>query len=175
MSGSAEHLIIEQFDLLRANLDDTGLALLCSLSMIGPPERKQPEMGQHVADSTRREDILACYSQTIGSLGLWVCAHAGMACDSQNVVRSWFLLYCEEDAGPLIGSHVTSRQGPINRAEPDMVVQNNKVERSHAWSSCTGQCCNAGDHAMAEHVSYHRWVSLHHAPLEGLHNPRQRF
>ena len=60
VSDSASLIIVEELGLLRDDLDDAGLAFLSGLGVIAAPERELPNVGQRVADSTGRQNVLAC-------------------------------------------------------------------------------------------------------------------
>src|SRR2546427_654280 len=122
----------------------------------------------------RRQDVLACRSKVIGTLCLLVCSHAGSASDPQNPLVTRILLHLEEDAHPRVGLDVASREGPIDRAEPDVAVQVDKVERIDARSPVAGKGGDAGDHGPPHDVEHGGVGSFHLSPLVSFRNPRRQ-
>src|SRR5215831_10317925 len=85
-SGSGALIIVEELGLLRGDLDNAGLAFLHILGDIGAPERELPHVCQDIADSTGRQEVLACSSKVIGTLYLLLRSHAGPASDPYDLV-----------------------------------------------------------------------------------------
>ena len=157
----------------RGDLDDAGLAFLRTLGRIVESERELPDVGQVVADSAGRQEVLTCNSKIIGTLYPLVRLHAGPAADAEDPVGASILLHLEEDAYPRIGLDVASRQGPLDRAEPDAAVRRDKVERVDARSLVARKGGDAGDHGPPQDVKYRRIVNVHLAPRGTFRNPRR--
>ncbi len=172
-SGSAKLLVGEELDFERGDLDDAGLAFLPSLGVVGVHGRELPHVGQGVADSTGRQEVLACHSKAIGTLCLLVRSYAGSASDAQDPVGRSILLHLEEDAHSRICQDVTSRQGPIDRAKPDVAGERDEVERIDARSPVAGKGGDAGDHRPPQDGEHGGIVNVHLSPLGAFRNPRQ--
>ena len=83
---SAELLVSQELGFERDDLDDAGPAFLCNLSVILVHGRELPDVGQGVADSSRRQEVLPCYSKVIGTLYLLLRSHTSLAADPQDPV-----------------------------------------------------------------------------------------
>ena len=134
-------------------------------------ERELPQVGETVANSARRQDVLAVNSMVVGTLCLPIRSHAGPAADPQDPVVTRALLYLEEDAYPRVCLDVASRQGLLGGAQPDAAALVDKVERIDARSPGAGQGRDTSDHGPPHDIE-HRWiVNVHLSPLGSFHNP----
>jgi hypothetical protein len=117
--------------------------------------------------------VLVCDSKVIGTLCFLVRSHAGPASDAQDPVGTSILLHLEEDAHPRVSLDIASCKGPLGRAEPDVAVQVNEVERINARSPVAGQGGDACDHRPPYDVEDRGIVSVHLAPPGVFRNPRR--